>query len=86
MRSKKLLSIVIILLIIIICSSSSIDANIGNAFVDSDSTDFHSEDYEMDNENSHLICFVESGYVRHKNVDCKGFYFTAPFRYPTYVD
>jgi len=78
---KKSLIVLILLLIISAACSSSINANISKASVDSDSVDLSSEICGLDDENVHLICFVESGYARHKNVNCSGFYISAPFNF-----
>jgi len=80
---KKSLTAAIILLFISVACSSTINADIRKASVDSDSVDLSSEICGLDDENEaiHLICFVESGYVEHKNVNCSGFYISAPFNF-----
>lgn len=78
---KKSLTVAMLLLFINVACSSSINANISKASVDSDSVDLSSEICGLVDDNVHLICFVESGYVRHKNVNCSGFYISAPFNF-----
>lgn len=70
---KKSLTVAMLLLFINVACSSSINVNISKAPVDSDSVDLSSEICGLVDDNVHLICFVESGYVRHKNVNCSGF-------------
>ena len=78
---RKGLAVAVILLFIGVAFAPSINANISKASVDSDSVDLSSEICGLVVDGVHLICFVESGYVRHKNVTCSGFYIGAPFNF-----
>jgi len=71
---RKGLAVAVILLFIGVAFAPSINANISKTSIDSELVDLSSEICGLNDENVHSICFVESGYVRHKNVNISGFY------------
>jgi len=78
---KRFLITIILVLIISATCSSSIESDIKEISVDSNLVELNSEICRLENHSVHHLCFVESGNVRHKNVNCRGFYISAPFNF-----